>query len=136
MGVRVRVPLRALIFYDLMATHNDLGKKGEIIALNFLKENGYQILETNYRFSRAEIDIIAIYEKVLIFIEVKTRSKNLFGNPEDFINARKLELMMDAAYNYMEKIGHEGEIRFDVISILMPKNGQMHFDHFKDAFVP
>ena len=119
-----------------MASHNDLGQKGEEIAVKFLLANGYEILEENYRFSRAEIDIIVKKDEILIFVEVKTRSNISWGRPEQFVSPKKIELFMDAAYDYMEKIGHEWEIRFDIIAIYWPKNGKMKLEHFEDAFVP
>ncbi len=119
-----------------MAVHNDLGKEGEKVALDYLLANNYEILELNWRFSRAEIDIIAKRDKILIFIEVKTRRKKIWGNPEVFVSPRKVKLFMDAAYHYMEKIEHDWEIRFDIISILLPKNEPLILDHFQDAFVP
>ena len=119
-----------------MAAHNDLGKRGEKIAVNYLLANGYSVLEQNYRFSRAEIDIIAKKDNILVFIEVKTRSNVKWGYPEVFVNKRKVDLFMDTAYHYMEKIGHEREIRFDIISIVLSKNSPMDFRHFQDAFVP
>ena len=66
-----------------MASHNQLGKKGEQLAVDFLIENGYDIVERNYRFNKAEVDIIAQKKDVLAIIEVKTRSTTDFGNPQD-----------------------------------------------------
>ena len=72
-----------------MAIHNDLGKKGEALAVEFLQKNNYQILELNWRFKKAEIDVIAKKNDVLAVVEVKTRSSNYFGNPQDFVNPKK-----------------------------------------------
>jgi len=119
-----------------MAKHNDLGKKGEEIATEFIKKKGYKILETNWRHRKAEIDIIAKYEEVLIFIEVKSRSSDLFGRPESFVDATKQQLIADAASVYMEKVGHEWEVRFDIVSILFHNEAYQSIDHFKDAFFP
>lgn len=119
-----------------MAKHNELGKKGEKIAVNYLLANRYEILEENYRFSRAEVDIIAKKEEVLIFVEVKTRSNVSWGTPEQFVSPKKIELIMDAAYHYMEKVNHDWEIRFDIIAITFSKTNEMKLEHFKDAFVP
>jgi len=119
-----------------MPKHLELGKEGEEIAINFLKNKGHQILETNWRYRKSEIDIITRHEDVLIFVEVKTRSDNYFGRPESFVTDRKRALMVDASSAYMEAIGHDWEIRFDVISIIYHNLAHQSIDHFEDAFFP
>lgn len=119
-----------------MSNHLELGKKGEEIAINFLLEKGYQVLDANWRYRRSEIDIIIKKDEVLIFVEVKTRSDDYFGRPESFVTDRKRALMIDAANAYMEEIGHDWEIRFDVIAIIYHNPAHQTIDHFKDAFFP
>jgi putative endonuclease len=119
-----------------MAWHNDLGKYGEELASQYLKKHGYRILETNWRYQRAEIDIIAMDGPVLVFIEVKSRSDNRFNQPEDSISPRKIELIADAATRYMESINHEWEIRFDIISLVIKSEEVYGLNHFKDSFFP
>lgn len=119
-----------------MGKHNELGKKGEEIAADFLVKKGYQLLETNWRHRKAEIDIIAKLDDVLIFIEVKSRSNSFFGRPESFVDAKKQQLIADAASVYMEEVGHEWEVRFDIISVLFHNEVYQSVDHFKDAFFP
>lgn len=119
-----------------MAKHNDLGKIGEEIATKFILKKGYTILETNWRHRKAEIDIVAKVDDVLIFIEVKSRSSDYFGRPETFVDAVKQQLIADAASVYMEKVGHEWEVRFDIISVLFHNEAYQSVDHFKDAFFP
>ncbi len=119
-----------------MASHNELGKKGEVLAQKWLSNIGYQILETNWRFSKAEIDIIAKDENILVFIEVKTRSYESFGSPETFVDEQKEIFMLDAANVYMEKIGHDWEIRFDIVAVTLYKGRPPKIRHFKDAFFP
>ena len=116
-----------------MSTHLELGNRGESLAERLLLEDGYQILERNWRFSRAEVDIIAKDGEVLVFVEVKTRSSEIFGQPEESISPKKEALLKDAAAVYMEQIGHQWEIRFDIISILIKGDGYS-IEHFKDAF--
>lgn len=118
-----------------MAEHNELGTLGEELACRFLEEKGYQLLEKNWRFSRAEVDIIAKDGDILVFIEVKTRSSEYFGKPEEFVSAQKETLISDAAAVYMEKIGHEWEIRFDIIAVLHNQT-TTKISHFEDAFFP
>ena len=120
-----------------MAEHNEIGKKGEAIAKQYLEEKGYTILELNWRFKKAEIDIIAkdVEEDVLVFVEVKTRSSNAFGSPEEFVTDQKEKLMGDAAYVYAGIIQHDWEIRFDIIAVLL-ENDTPQISHLPDAFFP
>jgi len=119
-----------------MAIHNDIGAFGEKLAVDFLKAQGYQILETNWRYGKAELDIIAKLAAELIFVEVKTRTSDTFSKPEDAINRKKIRLLGQAAAVYMEQIGHDGEIRFDVVSVVDRKNKQPSLRHMIDAFFP
>ncbi len=119
-----------------MAKHLETGKKGEDLAIQFLKDKGYEILETNWRFRRSEVDIIAKDGLILVFVEVKTRSYDYFGKPESFVSARKKVLLQDAAAAYMHEINHTWEIRFDIIGILMPSPKHIEINHFEDAFFP
>lgn len=116
-----------------MGKHLETGRKGEEIARNYLESRGYIILETNWRFSRAEIDIICKDGEILVFVEVKTRSYDSFGQPEEFVSKSKEKLMMDAATVYMHQVNHEWEIRFDIISIIT-KGSYHELKHYKDAF--
>ena len=119
-----------------MARHNETGKKGEELARQYLVDAGWQLLETNWRRGRAEIDLIAMDGEVLVFLEVKTRRTTTYGAPEEGISDRKIELMAHGASVYMEEIGHEWEIRFDVISIFWPHGREPEISHLKDAFFP
>ncbi len=111
------------------------GKRGEKIAIDYLVSKGYKILEENWRFKRAEIDIIAKdKEGVLIFIEVKTRSYTFFGEPEVFVDEKKKKLLLDAASQYMKTINYEWAIRFDIIGIVIDKSNYVKISHFEDAF--
>ena len=119
-----------------MARHNEIGKKGEEIAVVHLRQLGWDILATNWRFKRAEVDIIAMDTNVLVFVEVKTRSTTYYGTPEQFVDARKKLFLAKAASAYMEEISHDWEIRFDIISVLLPQGKEQEIKHFKDAFFP
>ena len=119
-----------------MAKHLETGKTGENLAVELLRSKGYEILETNWRFRRSEVDIIAKDGLILVFVEVKTRSYDYFGRPESFVSARKKILLQDAAAAYMHQIHHTWEIRFDIIGILLPSNKQVEMKHFEDAFFP
>ncbi|MCI2229986.1 YraN family protein [Polaribacter sp. MSW13] len=117
-----------------MATHNELGKKGEELAIDFLIKNDYTILEKNYRFLKAEVDIIALKKGVLAVVEVKTRSTDYFGNPQDFVNPKKIKLLLSAIDYYVSEKDLDVEVRFDIIAIIHQKN-KIKIEHLKDAFL-
>lgn len=117
-----------------MAEHNELGKKGEELAIAFLIENDYKILEKNYRYLKAEVDIIAQKGSVLAVVEVKTRSTDYFGDPQDFVNPKKIKLMLSAIDYYVIKKDLEVEVRFDIIAIIH-KNNSTKIEHLEDAFL-
>ena len=118
------------------AKHIEIGKNGEQLAKKYLEEQGYIILEMNWRFKRSEIDIIAKDNETLVFIEVKTRSSALFSQPEDFVSQKKEELMAVGASAFMEQTNHEWEIRFDIITVLLKPNKAPQIQHLIDAFFP
>ena len=116
-----------------MAKHYDLGKKGEELALAFLLKKGYEILETNWFFNKAEIDIIAKYKEEVIIVEVKTRSSDYFGNPEDAVDSKKRNLLIMATNEYLENNNLDLEVRFDIITLLKEGAG-MKINHIHNAF--
>lgn len=116
-----------------MAEHNDLGKIGEEKAVAYLLENGYSILEQNFVFQKAEIDIIARKNDWLIVIEVKTRTSTDYGNPEDFVSKKKIKLLVKAIDEYVQQSELDLEIRFDIISIVIEGEAWI-VDHLEDAF--
>jgi putative endonuclease len=116
-----------------MATHNELGIEGEKLAVSHLTKNGYTILETNYRFQKAEVDIIAQKAQTLVVVEVKTRTSADFGNPEEFVSKKKIQLLVKAVDYYITENDLDVEVRFDVIAILAQK-ADMSLNHIKDAF--
>ena len=117
-----------------MAQHNELGEKGEQLAIDFLIENGYSILERNYRFQKAEVDIIGFKKGVLAVVEVKTRSTDYFGNPQDFIKPKKIKLLLSAIDNYVIERDLDVEVRFDIIAIVKQPNS-FKIEHLEDAFL-
>ncbi len=119
-----------------MADHLILGRKGEDIARSHLVKKGYKILETNWRHSRAEIDIIAMDGEALVFVEVKTRSTEMWGQPALAVTPKKERLMADASGVYMEQIGHDWEVRFDIISVVIINDEYTEIKHYEDAFFP
>ena len=117
-----------------MATHNELGKKGEELAINFLVTKGYHILEKNYRYIKAEVDIIAQKENTLVAVEVKTRSSADFGDPQDFVNQKKIKLLVSAIDHYVVQRDLDVEVRFDIIAIIMQQHTHQ-IEHLEDAFL-
>jgi putative endonuclease len=116
-----------------MADHNDLGKLGEELAVDFLQQHGYEILETNWTFQKAEVDIIAKKENTLAIIEVKTRSSLDFGLPQDFVKSKKIQLLVKAVNEYVFSNDLDVEVRFDIIAV--HKEGKsFSIEHLVDAF--
>jgi len=116
-----------------MAEHNELGKKGEELAVNHLQKQGYDIIERNYRFDKAEVDIIAKQHSTLAVIEVKTRSNTDFGNPQDFVKPKQIKNLVKAIDRYITDNRLDVEVRFDIIAIIKGKN-QFDIKHIKNAF--
>ena len=116
-----------------MAEHNELGRLGEELAVEFLRKNGYEILETNWTFQKAEIDIIAQKENTLAVVEVKTRSSLEFGLPQDFVKPKKIQLLVKAVNEYVVSKNLDVEVRFDIIAI-HKENKSFAIEHLKDAF--
>ena len=116
-----------------MADHNELGKLGEELAVEFLQKNGYEILETNWVFQKAEVDIIAKKENILAIVEVKTRSSLDFGLPQDFVKPKKIQLLVKAVNEYVIANDLDTEVRFDIIAV--HKEGKTFaIEHLIDAF--
>ncbi|WP_031528544.1 YraN family protein [Dyadobacter crusticola] len=117
-----------------MATHNDTGFWGEAKAAAFLSAKGFEIVEKNYRNRHQEIDLIVQKDKMLIFVEVKTRSGTGFGMPEEFVNPAKARLVLRAAENYIFEKDWHFDVRFDIVSVLILPNGETQIHHIEDAF--
>ena len=116
-----------------MASHNELGKIGEGLAIAFLKDNGYKILEKNYRFQKAEVDIIAFKDEILVGVEVKTRSTAHFGNPQEFVKTEQIQRLVLAMNHYAEEEDLDAEIRLDIVAIV--KNASAtKIELIEDAF--
>jgi putative endonuclease len=94
-----------------------LGIYGEKTAAKFLQDNGYIIVETNWRFRHLEVDLIVQKADYLIFVEVKTRSSQKFGHPELKVDRKKQLNLQNAASAYLESTNFSGKIRFDIICV-------------------
>jgi putative endonuclease len=116
-----------------MAEHNELGQLGEDLAVDFLQKNGYEILDRNWRFQKAEVDIIAQKKDVLAVVEVKTRSSLEFGLPQDFVNPKKIQLLVKAINEYVVSKDLDVTVRFDIIAIHYTKVN-IDIEHIEEAF--
>jgi putative endonuclease len=112
---------------------NESGKKGESIAVSFLKKNGYEIIEKNYKVSGVEIDIIAKMGNTISFIEVKTRKSNDFGFPEEFVNREKSRRIIRGAKLFFASKKNEDYLNYDVsLDIISVIYG---FEDYKIEFI-
>lgn len=117
-----------------MADHNDFGKKAEDLAVEYLQKNGYKILIRNFRFQKAEIDIIAEKDNLIIVTEVKARSTDVFMLPQEAVTKTKIRLIVSAANHYLEEFNKNQEVRFDIISVLPDEKKNLIIEHITDAF--
>ena len=118
-----------------MAEHNDFGKLGEELAVDYLTGKGYEILERNWRNIHKEIDIIAKDGKFLVIVEVKTRQTDEYGEPDVAVTRKKQRMLIAAANAYITRKGLNIETRFDIISIIF-RDGEPVIEHIEDAFLP
>lgn len=107
----------------LLAQHNDFGVDGETMARRYLEQHDYEILETNWRSGHLEADIIAFKDHRIVFVEVKTRTKDEFGDPESFVDRKKQKAYIRLANAYILQHDRTEEARFDIISVIANKEG-------------
>lgn len=118
-----------------MAAHNELGKNGETLALEYLTANGFVVLHQNWRYQHYEIDIIATKDAKLHFVEVKTRSSSLYGHPEDSVTKKKFKYLQKAADEYLHQNPGYKWIRYDILSITFQKNKPPEYFFIEDVFL-
>lgn len=116
-----------------MAQHNELGKIGEKLAAEYLLSKGYEIVRKNYYYQKAEIDIIAKHNNMMVCVEVKTRNSDFFGDPQDFVTPSKIKLLVKAMDAFIVENDIELESRFDIIAILKNKSKE-ELTHYENAF--
>ena len=118
-----------------MAQHNLLGNKGEMLAARYLADKGLAILEYNWRSGHKEIDLIAKERDTLVFVEVKTRRNENYGDARETVTPQKMRNIVTAAEAYIKKKEIDAPIRFDIVAIV--GNGDTHeIEHIRDAFYP
>lgn len=119
-----------------MAEHNVTGKEGERLAGRFLEEQGYEVLERNWRHTRHELDLVARTDRELVIVEVKTRSTDRHGQPEEAVKQGKRGKLIKAANAYVAVTGCTLDLRFDIISVILRPGGKPYIHHIADAFYP
>ncbi len=119
-----------------MSKTQEKGKLGEGLAREYLEKLDYKILEVNWRYKKAEIDLLCLKDDMLIVVEVKTRTNVSFGSPENFVNQSQQDHLFVAANMYMEEKEMEKELRFDIISVIIESPQQIKIKHLEDAFYP
>ncbi len=116
-----------------MTEKSERGAEGERLAAQLLEEKGYTILERNYRYKRSEIDLIVRREDWLIFVEVKTRTSDAFGFPEEFVDANQRKKIFEGADYFMFITQWSGNVRYDIVAVNL-EHDQPRIHHIEDAF--
>jgi putative endonuclease len=111
-----------------------IGGIGEELAVTWLKSNGFDIVDRNWRYGRYETDIIASKDGRLHFIEVKTRRSDRFGMPERQVDRKKLDRMIDSGTAYIRQHPGWKWIRFDIIAVRLFDNAPARIDHLEDLY--
>jgi putative endonuclease len=118
-----------------MAAHNELGKEGEEVAVNYLISKGYIIRDRNWRLNHLELDIVAMKDNQLVVVEVKTRSNTHYMDPEEAVNRKKIRRIVIAADSYIRQHRLDLPVRFDIVTVVGSKQ-PFTINHIEDAFYP
>lgn len=116
-----------------MSQAKELGKRGEELAVAFLEKKGYRIIARNWKYHKAEVDIIAEMDNLLVFVEVKTRSSTDFGLPHEFLKPPQIKRLTTAAHAFCIQFQRKEEVRFDIVAIGIKKTGP-EIEHIERAF--
>lgn len=117
-----------------MAEHNDFGNLAEDLAAEFLTAKNYKILVRNFRYQKAEIDIIAEFENLIVVTEVKARGTDFFMEPQEAVTKKKIKSIVLCADFFMRERNIDKEVRFDIITVLPDQSGRLQITHIEDAF--
>ena len=117
-----------------MAEHNDFGNLAENLAAEFLIKKNYKILARNFRYQRAEIDIVTEFEDLLVVVEVKARSYNTLIEPQEAVTKKKIKAILMCTDFFMNENSIDKEVRFDIITVLPDEKGVLQINHIEDAF--
>ncbi len=118
-----------------MAKHNDLGRLGEEMAVEYLREKGYGVLERNWKLGELEVDIIARVGETVVLVEVKTRSSDWMQRPEEAVDRRRRDRLCRAANAYVKGKRWNGDVRIDIIAIVLNER-RKEINHIEDAVHP
>ncbi|TXF76011.1 YraN family protein [Chryseobacterium sp.] len=117
-----------------MAEHNDFGHLAEDLAADFLIKRNYKILARNFRYQKAEIDIVAEFEDQIVVVEVKARSYNTVIEPQEAVTKKKIKSIVMCADFFMKERNINQEVRFDIITVLPDEKGILQINHIEEAF--
>lgn len=117
-----------------MAEHNDFGNLAEDLAADYLSKKKYKILARNFRYQRAEIDIVTEFESLIVVIEVKARSYDTLIEPQEAVTKKKIKAIVLCADFFMNDRNINKEVRFDIITVLPDPSGKLEINHIEDAF--
>ncbi|MBO4612628.1 MAG: YraN family protein [Bacteroidaceae bacterium] len=116
-----------------MAAHNELGRWGEDLAIDYLERKGYMILERDWKSGHRDIDIIARTADSIVFVEVKTRRNRDFGEPYEAINYSKQRNLIAAINHYIRYKRIDLNVRFDIISVVLHNTTEPEIQHIEDV---
>lgn len=117
-----------------MAEHNDFGNLAENLAADYLIQKKYKILARNFRYQRAEIDIVAEFEDLIVVVEVKARSYDTLIEPQEAVTKKKIKAIVLCSDFFMSDKNINKEVRFDIITVLPDASGKLEINHIEDAF--
>ena len=117
-----------------MAEHNDFGNLAEDLAADYLTQKNYKILVKNFRYQKAEIDIVTEFEDLIVVVEVKARSYDTLIEPQEAVTKKKIKSIVLCTDFFMRERNLDKEVRFDIITVLPDQSGKLQINHIEDAF--
>ncbi|WP_332024158.1 YraN family protein [Kaistella sp.] len=117
-----------------MAEHNDFGNLAEDLAVEYLEKKNYRIIARNFRYQKAEIDIVAEFNGIIVVTEVKARSYNTVIEPQEAVTKKKIKSIVMCSDFFMMENTIDKEVRFDIITVLPDEKGVLQINHIEDAF--
>lgn len=117
-----------------MAEHNDFGNLAEDLAADYLTQKNYKILVRNFRYQKAEIDIVTEFEELIVVVEVKARSYDTLIEPQEAVTKKKIKSIVLCTDFFMRERNLDKEVRFDIITVLPDQSGKLQINHIEDAF--
>lgn len=132
---RIALSSKLTRIYDRVSPVESLGDRGELAASRHLRRQGMIVLQTGYHDKLGEIDVIAVDERTVVFVEVKTRTSDVAGDPTEAVDQQKQEKIVRTAIGYLKWHGLlDYSVRFDVISVIWPEDADPQITHYENAF--